>query len=716
MPYPERLVYDTSMMITAYAVQGNQSACNHASRHNGGAVFLLGIRARAHARTWRPNMPFYKKNIALVALLSAVFLAALTEPAPALPAPAADPVAQAAVAEAWLKQAHPAAEPAAVRVTVRSLPFTGASFWTAKAVDRSSGKAMAEAFDDQGQLLADRGEKLIAAEWAAKWSARGGIRDVLWDKLAAMGPSDTLPVTIWLRTDEVQVNKELLVNDVFAAANDMYLRAVAHAKAKGSFVAEFRAKSARQLDDQPGAPMMTADLTKAEILAIAKARSVGWIDYRETPVAQSSTSWIDALLASTGSSGKSGSGEAVCVIEQNLPNDESTLSIRTKYYSAGATDTHSRLVTGIVRSSSSQVGTAPSAYVDVANMHNTPLSGAMNFCGGGVVLDYIWNYSYNCNDSTCTGLVDYWTMIGPYPTITIPSGNSSNPPTRSTVLGSAYNALVVGGSHDSETASRSDDTILSASADYNLSTASDWELPNVVAPANTVVADGYDYSPSTLGTSYSAPMVAGVAAQVHQTNTNLRPWPEAARAILMCSANRDVDSGRLSLTDQVDDRDGAGEVNATLAVQLASSANKVDTGNTPAARGIDYRFFSSAYVSEGNFYSGKYYMRTAESGKRARVVFTWDAHASCTDWTSSSNLTPPSCGAQNLDADLDIYVYNDSTNGLVAYSNTGTSNWEFVEFGAAADTTYRIEIYAFDWVNSSTYYGLAWNFDDYPAN
>jgi hypothetical protein len=634
-----------------------------------------------------------------------------------VPAANSDPVAQAAVASVWLRLAHPGVEPADVHVAVRDLPFTGAQVWTAKGLDRASGQPMAEAFDAQGNPLADRGEKLMAAEWAARWTARGGIRDPLWAKLADMAPDQTLPVTIWLRTDEPAVNKELLVNDVFAAANDMYLRAVAHAKAKGTFVTEFRGASQRKLDDQPNAPLMTGDLTKTEILAIAKSRSVGWIDVREVPVPQSSTSWVDTLLASAGSSGKSGSGEAVCLIENHLPSSETTLSIRSKYLSTDSTDDHARIVAGAVRSSASPVGTGPSAYVDLANFHNTPISGAMNFCGGGVVLDYIWNLSYSCNDSTCKGLVDYWTMMGPYPTITLPSGNSPSAPTRAHVYDSAYNALVVGGTNDQATGSRADDSIDTGSADLNDSD-NDWELPNVVAPSVYIVTDGFDPAPYSLGTSVAAPMVAGIAAQIHQTNNALRPWPEATRAILMCSANRDVNGGRLNLTDGTDDRDGAGEVNATLAVQLASASNKVTVGNTAVAQGIDYQYFASVYAPNGTTYSGKYYLKTTESSKRGRVVFTWDAHASCTNWTSSSNLTPPSCDAQVLDADLDIEVYNNDNNSQypILTSTTTNGNWEFLEWAAAANTTYRVEIRAYHWFNSSTYYGIAWNFDDYPAN
>lgn len=656
----------------------------------------------------------FRYSILLGAILAAGGLTALAPVAIAMPSANANSAAQTAAASAWLQSAHPGSDPTDVHVSIHDLPFTGAAVWTVKGLDRASGLALANAFDAQGNQLADRGEKLVAAEWAARWTARGGIRDPLWSKLAEMAPGQTLPVSIWLRTDEPDVNKELLVNDIFAAANDMYLRAVAHATAKAKFIGEFRTFSQHQLDDQPSAPLMMADLTKAEILAIAKSRSVGWIDVREVPVAQSSTIWVDSLMASAGSSGKDGSGEAVCVMERYLPSSEATLTIRSRQQPNGTTDDHARIVVGAVRSSAGVAGTGSGAYIDVANSNNTPLSGQMAFCGGGVVLDYIWNYSWNCDTSTCRGLVDYWTMIGPYPTITLAGGNLPNAPTRDTTLGTAYNAVVVGGIDDKGTSSRSDDSMWFMNADLNY--LSDWELPNLVAPAAGVVTDGLDPGNGGIGTSVAAPMVAGIAAQIHQTNNDLRPWPEATRAILMCSANRDVDGGRLSLVDSIDDRDGAGEANATLAVQLASASNKVTVGNTPVARGIDYQYFSPAYAPSGTTYSGKYYMKTTESSKRARVVFTWDAHATCTNWSSSSNLTPPACDAQVLDADLDIQVYDETDSDWKGISNTTNGNWEFVEFVAEPDHVYRVEIVAYNWFNASTYYGIAWNFDEYAAN
>lgn len=288
----------------------------------------------------------------------------------------------------------------------------------------------------------------------------------------------------------------------------------------------------------------------------------------------------------------------------------------------------------------------------------------------------------------------------------------------------AFNAIIVGGSLDQDTSARTDDYMWTKSSHINLSTQygpggayyTDWELPNIVAPARATESvclniDGYDACVQDYGTSFSSAQVAGIVAQIHQANNWLRTWPETVRSILMCSANRDLAVGRLSLTDSTDDRDGAGEANATLAVQMANVSNRLSPGSAATARGMDYTIVFQADHAE-NTSMPAYAAQTSASGKRLRAVLTWDASTTC---TNVSNPSTVACNPSSLDADLDLWVKRHDNGQIVGYSNTYVGSYEFVEFAAEANVQYDIVIKFGKWWNASTYYAISWNFDDYTS-
>ncbi len=224
----------------------------------------------------------------------------------------------------------------------------------------------------------------------------------------------------------------------------------------------------------------------------------------------------------------------------------------------------------------------------------------------------------------------------------------------------------------------------------------------MVAPGQNITTDGLVDS----GTSLAAPIVAGGAAQVQQSNWSLGSWPEAVRAILMCGANETVDQGPLVLDDGFDDRDGAGLVNVGRAVYIGSSAYKRDGGNSPIAVGHDYGSVASASTPTGTWYSEVYHARTTTAGRRLRVVLTWDSTATCTSPTTTS----ASCTADSPDADLDLYVYKASDGSLVTNSASWSNTYEFIEFDAVQNEEYLIKFKPYSWHASSTYFGIAWYF------
>ncbi|NOZ02876.1 MAG: S8 family serine peptidase, partial [Deltaproteobacteria bacterium] len=283
-----------------------------------------------------------------------------------------------------------------------------------------------------------------------------------------------------------------------------------------------------------------------------------------------------------------------------------------------------------------------------------------------------------------------------YPLIAGASGNFGYD---SVPYNKGYNMICVGGSNDQGDSSRSNDTLYSDTSSKNPDTLhDDRELPMMVAPAVNVTAAGVTGS----GTSAAAPQVAAAAAQMQYNNSSLKYWPEVQRAILMATADENVDGPVLNLNDTTDDRDGAGEMNIELAMSMSGSSYKVNGGNTPVQAGFDYGTMTFSSDFTNNYYNEVYYARYPFSGQRMRVVLAWDSTASCTDASD-----PSSCTSDTLDADLDIYV---STGGRwVATSASWDNSYEFVEFDVQPNVTYEIRVYKSSSTATSTFFGLAWN-------
>jgi hypothetical protein len=340
-------------------------------------------------------------------------------------------------------------------------------------------------------------------------------------------------------------------------------------------------------------------------------------------------------------------------------------------------------------------------------------------------------------------LMDYYGSHAPWPFIAIPSGNYTSGD--STSLNLAWNPLTVGGVDDQGTGSSRTDDVVDATSRWTNPTIGtsyvDWEVPSVVAPSLDQVTDGQtDYNG---GTSMASAQVAGIATQVLSTNTAMETWPEPIRALIICSADQDVDTtvGQMDLNDGTDDKGGAGEVNGQLAVTLADTSNRLNVENTATWRGYNFGSLRQGplcdpvnnnppgcypdQVPQNTTWNHYYHIKwdpnvsgnPSLSSPKTRVVFTWDAHASCSG-VGTGSATCVDNTSHYIDADFDIYVYRDSDNHMMAYSDTVASNWEMVEFVPAAGVSYTVKIVVNGWWLSSgvaTYYGMAWNTATYAT-
>jgi hypothetical protein len=616
-----------------------------------------------------------------------------------------------------------------VAVTAEALPKTGHTVYRFKTrmLPATSGRLC---FDESGLALADCGRVLHQTEAKANYADFGAIQPDLWDAIVAAGDGRPLPVDIWLRTVEEYPAKEstsheqrLAVRARNLARHDVVKRRL------GQVAGERGLPSFRFVQ---GAPAGFAELMPNQIIELAKERSIASLTLA-TKNAHQWTAYVaasraDAALCYPYEEACTGAGVKVCIPQpelyespNNLASSQGNPGLEATYCGTGTEDAdeHGRCVAGVINSSSSPYGTAKDAYLYYAD--SRACDGAnhgpsMAWCDDSNTA--IWNWSETCS-AMDNRLADYWVKQGPnYPLIVAAAGNSDiSAVSCGTSCGSGtidgttctgWNMLNVGAANDCGTTTRNDDNIACFTSSANL--LYDRELPQLVAPGQAITADGIDCGN---GTSFAAPIVSGIAAQMLEENGGLAGWSEAVRAILIATADKNVNGGRLTkLGLPTDHRDGAGEVNGEFAVDLANSNHHQYNGTATAgwSKGYAMSSLDSSTTPEADFYDlpwfegeaqkREYRLTTDQEGQKARIVLVWDGHATCSDPEEGE------CESSGMDADLDLEVWDGVS--TYYYSESSYNTYEFLEIPLVKDRSYRIRIKVYDWYSTSTYFGLAW--------
>ncbi|WP_146131550.1 S8 family peptidase [Merismopedia glauca] len=246
--------------------------------------------------------------------------------------------------------------------------------------------------------------------------------------------------------------------------------------------------------------------------------------------------------------------------------------------------------------------------------------------------------------------------------VVIAAGNSGN----SGNVGSpavAYNVIAVGSFDDRNTNSWLDDIISSFSSGVDpISTNGDREKPEISAPGSNIKSTTR-VSPwvgsTGSGTSYAAPMVTGVVAQMMQANSSLTSWPEAVKAILMTTAVHNIEgSTRLS------ELDGAGGTASDRAVNLARNIGGKWGGQS-------YSCSSATNIDVATF--------SLTSGVRTRATIAWDNNPSYVNYANQPS------------ADLDLQIVN-SVGTVVSSSASWDNNYEIVDFTPSTSGTYKLRV------------------------
>ena len=256
----------------------------------------------------------------------------------------------------------------------------------------------------------------------------------------------------------------------------------------------------------------------------------------------------------------------------------------------------------------------------------------------------------------------------------------------------ASNHICVGGYTTSNTADNwGDDGIWGGASTHNPADCPgpspgygcDREVPDLVGKATGVTsatndptdADGLVSGIS--GTSVAAPAIAGTVALMADKNSLFEWYPEAARAVLMTSANHDphtpVAGKTYSDHHAPDERDGAGAPNAERIISILDNSRFTAGSYTPSDFGGDHKkVLATVNVTVPN--------------TTIRAVVAW---SSCPSGTNS-------VGPTAISTDFDLHILNTGGHN-VANGASYDNPHEIVEVVATDTGTYTFELQYFTW-------------------
>ena len=381
--------------------------------------------------------------------------------------------------------------------------------------------------------------------------------------------------------------------------------------------------------------------------------------------------------------GNTGTGVKIGQIESRLPElGISNLSEATIIRNGGNYSSHATMVASILVGRSDGIAPNATLYSIGCPMQSSFYTGVEWLISQGV---NVINMSMGYSDAESAGLYDILSKWVDHIAIMhdvhfVKSAGNNGPNGYISSPGMAYNAVTVGGYNDNGTVSHSDDSSCSFSSYLAAVSVGRPEKPNIVACAEGITVSGVGTKD---GTSFAAPQVTGIIAQLCGYRSALKVKQTAVGAMLAAGASLKLEgvngsgqrgdsfpSGvRISGSTQISDYEGAGKVNARDARLIASTGNYWGVNISASS----FPYTQTVYINASN-----------DSLTRVAIFWLKRNSLAATDHTTGTV-------AQESIPDLDLKVYApDGT--LVGSSTTTHSNFEIVQFNTPATGTYSIQI------------------------
>ena len=566
----------------------------------------------------------------------------------------------------------------------------GVDAYKFKVMDTRSSSIYLVTLASDGRNLDD--QQLFSAEQAASTERYGHVDPFLAQWLQNASASEKISVVIWMKNLSPDSEAARLRPNPSAKLSQEEINAFNSGRAvdleqqvqslTAGMVSELQ-QMGIEASASSGVPVVYADLSAPQIRDLSLRPEVDTIYFAPTaqPALTSARFTIKAHLAQN--SGINGDGVQVAEIEVGgrvSPSNPYLSGVFQDTVSACASaDPHGTGVAGIIRSTHATVrGIAPgvtlragASCTGVLSQLHARSEAARTW--GAKVFNHSWGADTNLVPGASDRFFDYYT-INYFLSVVIAAGNAASPcvpgdgQVGSPALG--YNVISVGNFDDLDTQTWADDVMGDCSSYVDpTSEHGDREKPEVSAPGSFITTTSIS-SPwinfTNSGTSFAAPMVTGVVAQLMERNTTLQAWPEAVKAILIASATNNIEgNSRLS------DKDGAGGINANLA-DIAARRATAGVPRRGSWGGRPYSCGAPATLQVGTM--------NLQAGRLTRLAIVWDQNP---DYASYG--VRPS-------ADLDLIVRNPANTATVATSVSFDNTYEVVQFTPSSAGTYRIMV------------------------
>lgn len=575
-----------------------------------------------------------------------------------------------------------------------------------KAVHRQKGEQVHLAFDEKGEQV--DGQAMLDDYQLRRYAKFGRLHETLFNHLEGGRDSDQVDVAVWPHIKEDLTNYKKPnhgeIKEPPQEARDLLKEAI---RTRSAVVDKLKKLGAKVKDTPQETLVIYASLRADKVRDLAKSDDVSriFLDDR-TAIRDLADSEAISRVKQAHALGFIGLGVHVAVFEDG-PSDVSNLVFADRYLQNPPDSTHARLTSAIIKNvePGKPHGYAPGCHLYSANIRdNAALQWALDQPRSCTVISQSFHRSSSEGQneqgspsmSADDILKDHMVTQWPYPTIVHAAGNISE--AVEYVNHKGFNTLSVGSHDDNATAMAGSSVFKNPTSPHG-----DRELPELAANGTGVTALGLAMS----GTSFAAPAVAGTAAVIQSIDSTLKSWPEACRAILLASADRNISGGTwaLDLGLHIDQSDGAGALNSYMASSIAQQRRDKDA--SPAPRGWDVDSLVTEDLQSGNNLSKfRYRVQVPPPSEPGPIRFVYTIKAALA-WNSkvAANSAGVLTSAPTVNLDL---IVRDISGLQVSVSSSFDNSYEVVEFTAVAGGSYDIFIRRASGT-ALIWYALAWN-------
>ena len=460
--------------------------------------------------------------------------------------------------------------------------------------------------------------------------------------------------------EELSKNVDIYISEKRAIARNEYN------KQNKGFVEEYL-KDAKITFLSQYAPMIIGETSKQNVLDLDNVELVESISVY-TEVETHDDGNMNVSIPSIGgaytrdTSGFNGMGVRIGQIESGRPETGISELSSTSITRGGTNNNtpHASLVAAIM---AGKTGMAPKAQLYCTTVDNFYANAEWLISSNVTVINRSNSGSNNGTYDNVAKWVDH--IINQHNVSWVQTPGNSGPDAYVCSPGNAYNVITVGSINDRGTVSVNDDTYVTSS-NYKIGSGMP-SKPDVVAPGSGFSVTGGE---TMSGTSFAAPHVTGMIAQMQSFTPALKLRPDAIKAAVLASCDR-KESGESM--NGITAKEGSGVINAINAANSISNLSAQQTYYTTTGSSISFNFYPLSTGTKTIAIS--WLKRNTGSGTNHTTV-------------SSPTLT-----------DFDLKVY-DSSGNLVASSVSVYNNAELVRFNATTTSVYTVKITRY--TNNST--------------